>query len=80
MQRDLMATVEARRELGPEYDAELVASFCDRIDDTIQRRMDEQLALRRPSGEGGGSVTLISLMKGVSRISRSSCQPSAETH
>jgi len=37
LQRDPMATVEARRELGPEYDAELVASFCDRIDATIQR-------------------------------------------
>lgn len=58
IRRDLDATVEARRELGPEYEAELVESFVDRLDATIQQRVDERLAqapsrVPRPADDEG---------------------------
>ena len=51
LRRDLGATVAARRELGADYEAELVESFVDRIDGTIKQRVDAELAER-----GGGSA------------------------
>lgn len=50
IQRDLAATVEARRELGPSYEAELVESFCDRIDAAVQQRVEAGLS-RRPAAD-----------------------------
>ena len=52
LQKDLSATIGARRELGPEYEGELVASFVDRIDATVQRRVDAELARRRGGDDG----------------------------
>jgi hypothetical protein len=36
---DLAAALEARRELGPEYDAAFAESLVERIDETIEARM-----------------------------------------
>jgi hypothetical protein len=50
---ELEATLAARRELGPEHEAELVAGFLERIDREIDRRVEERvraLAPRRPRG------------------------------
>ena len=48
MRRDLAATVEARRELGSAYDAELVESFCDRIEQRVQQRLEGRPAVPDP--------------------------------
>jgi hypothetical protein len=48
LRRDRAASIEARRELGPAYEDELVQSFVDRIDTTIRARVDERV------GEDGG--------------------------
>jgi hypothetical protein len=40
---DLQATLDARRDLGPEYDAALVESFVDRLDATIAARVRAEL-------------------------------------
>lgn len=69
IRQDLAATVEARRELGPEYEGELVASFVDRIDATVQRRVDAELDRRREGEESGAGssfvVALASLGTGI---------------
>jgi hypothetical protein len=41
---ELTARVEALKELGPEHEAELVAGFIERLDQEIDRRIDERLA------------------------------------
>lgn len=67
--RDLAATVEARRELGPAYEDDLVQAFCDRIDATIERRVDERVdhAVGRDDGGGGQHFVLgvVSLGAGI---------------
>ena len=56
--RDIEAALEARRELGARYDAELVQGFADRIERTVDRRVAEQVALqhRRSSGNEGARI------------------------
>ncbi|MBA2530560.1 MAG: hypothetical protein H0V23_00390 [Nocardioidaceae bacterium] len=44
--RDLEATLAARAELGREYEPALVESFVERLDATIERRVDAQVAER----------------------------------
>ncbi|GIH95557.1 hypothetical protein Psi01_61870 [Planobispora siamensis] len=39
IRQDMRATVDARRDLGPEYEAALVESFVDRLDATIAARV-----------------------------------------
>jgi hypothetical protein len=39
LRKDLEATVEARRELGPEFETALVESFLDRVEDDIDERL-----------------------------------------
>jgi hypothetical protein len=48
VQKELEATVAARRELGEEHDEHLIAGFLDRIDKEIDRRVEERVARRRP--------------------------------
>ena len=45
-EKELEATLAARKELGPEHDDHLVAGFLDRIEKEIDRRVDEKLAAR----------------------------------
>ncbi|MFI8238761.1 hypothetical protein ACIF83_16055 [Streptomyces sp. NPDC085866] len=51
LEKDLDATVRARRELGEEYDSALVESFLEkvdqRIDDVVDRRVRRHLAEQR---------------------------------
>ncbi|RVX40646.1 hypothetical protein EDD27_3062 [Nonomuraea polychroma] len=42
---DLQATLDARRDLGPDYDAALVESFVERLDETIAARVRAELTL-----------------------------------
>jgi hypothetical protein len=48
-QKELDATLAARRELGPEHDEQLVAGFLDRIEKEIDRRVNQRLAERGPA-------------------------------
>jgi hypothetical protein len=43
---ELEATVEARKELGAEREAEVLAGFLDRVEQGIDRRIDEHLRHR----------------------------------
>jgi hypothetical protein len=45
-QKELEATLAARRELGPEHDEHLIAGFLDRIDREIDRRVEERVGQR----------------------------------
>jgi hypothetical protein len=53
--KDVETALEARRELGPEYDRQVIDSFVDRI----ERRVDERLAEMRPTRQGPRPVPLI---------------------
>jgi hypothetical protein len=47
--RDVETALEARRELGPEYERHVIDSFVDRI----EQRVDDRLREKRPSREQG---------------------------
>ena len=47
--QDVETALEARRELGPEYDAEVIDAFLEKVDRRIDERLEERLpAERRP--------------------------------
>ena len=48
VEKELEATVAARKELGPEHDEHLIQGFLDRIDKEIDRRVEERVARRGP--------------------------------
>jgi hypothetical protein len=48
---ELAAVLEARRELGQEYEPALVESFIDRLNQAIDARVDANLAGQRGSGK-----------------------------
>lgn len=57
LKKDLDATVQARRELGPEYEDELVEGFLEKLDTAVERRVRRQLAERQMEvarGQGHG--------------------------
>ncbi|WP_068895953.1 hypothetical protein [Planomonospora sphaerica] len=68
---ELRAAVEARRELGPEFEDSLVEGFLEKMDSEIDRRVDERLAARapavRPSVAAGQrlALSIVSLALGV---------------
>ena len=47
-EQELKAVVEARKELGPEHEAHLVAGFLEKIDKEIDRRVDERIRALGP--------------------------------
>lgn len=54
---DLRATLEARRDLGPDYEPALIDSFMERLDATIAARVRAELdhhgvAPRKKTGQG----------------------------
>ncbi|MCX5200780.1 hypothetical protein OG897_04785 [Streptomyces sp. NBC_00237] len=59
LKKDLDATVDARRELGSDYEAALVESFLEkveqRLDSTVDRRVRRQLAEQQMVVARGGS-------------------------
>jgi hypothetical protein len=62
---ELQAAIEARRELGPAHEAEIVDGFLERIERSIDKRIDERLAQRRdaapPKRDPQYAVTFVSL-------------------
>ncbi|MER5319111.1 hypothetical protein [Streptosporangium roseum] len=72
---ELRAAVAARRELGPEYEDSLVEGFLEKMDQEIDRRVDDRIAARsrkdapaiRPSVDAGQrlALSIISLVFGV---------------
>ncbi|MFE0579405.1 hypothetical protein [Streptomyces sp. NPDC058874] len=57
LKKQLDATVKARRELGPEYEAALVDSFVEKVDTQVRRRLaEERLAAARGASPYGGPV------------------------
>ncbi|GGL26300.1 hypothetical protein GCM10014719_29870 [Planomonospora parontospora subsp. antibiotica] len=68
---ELRAAVEARRELGPEFEDSLVEGFLEKMDAEIDRRVDQRLAAHspavRPSVAAGQRLALaiVSLALGV---------------
>lgn len=64
LKKELDATLQTRRELGPEYESELVDSFLEkveqRLDSTVERRVrrqmaEQQMAMARGNRSSGGS-------------------------
>jgi hypothetical protein len=43
IRQDMRATIEARRDLGPDYEAALVESFVERLDESIARRVRAEM-------------------------------------
>lgn len=66
---ELRAAVEARRELGPEYEGALVESFLERLDRDIDRRLDarsgEAVRRHRPSSDPSLPLALGSIGMGI---------------
>lgn len=72
---DLRAAVAARRDLGPEYEDSLVEGFLDKMDQEIDRRVDDRIAARsrkeapavRPSVDAGQrlALSIVSVVFGV---------------
>jgi hypothetical protein len=54
--QEIQATLAARRELGPEHDAQLLEGFLHRMESEIDRRVDERVAERRPRSRGGSAL------------------------
>ncbi|MEU8774590.1 hypothetical protein [Streptomyces sp. NPDC048606] len=52
LKKELVATLDARRELGPEYEPALVESFVEKVDTQVRRRLAEE---RLSSARGGGA-------------------------
>lgn len=50
LKKELAATLDARRELGPEYEAALVDSFVEKVDTQVRRRLAEE---RLSAARGG---------------------------
>ncbi len=65
LREDLQATLDARRDLGPEYEAALIDSFVERLDATIAARVRAEIAAegaasRKPGkGQRNGAATMI---------------------
>ncbi|KUL42626.1 hypothetical protein ADL22_14080 [Streptomyces sp. NRRL F-4489] len=81
LRTDLDAALRTRAELGPEYEAELVESFLEKLDRNVERRVRRQVAEQqvqvarghRPPGAGSGrsefwerfAVAVVSLVLAV---------------
>ncbi|MEU9122017.1 hypothetical protein AB0C96_19505 [Streptomyces sp. NPDC048506] len=62
LRKELDATLQTRKELGPEYESELLESFLEKLDRNVDQRVRRQLAEQqvqvargvRPAGRSGG--------------------------
>ncbi|WP_433336709.1 hypothetical protein [Spirillospora sp. CA-294931] len=66
---DLRAAVAARRELGPDFEPEIVESFLERLDHAIEARVDAQVGARlaeaaEPAREGTPAEVVFASMLG----------------
>ncbi|MCX4692977.1 hypothetical protein [Streptomyces sp. NBC_01408] len=55
LKKELDATLDARRELGPEYESALVDSFVEKVDTQVRRRLAEE-RLSAARGSAGPAV------------------------
>ncbi|WP_405492178.1 hypothetical protein [Streptomyces sp. NBC_00096] len=55
LKKELSATLDARRELGPEYEAALVDSFVEKIDTQVRRRLAEERLTAARGGPGAAA-------------------------
>jgi hypothetical protein len=69
---EVEAVLEVRRELGPSYDAALVASFADRIESVVAERVDARLqrhdtenAQRQGDRQRQTALGIVSLIIGI---------------
>lgn len=68
---ELQAALSARRDLGPEYEDEVVASFLDKVGQEVDRRVDERLgaaparAQRGPTDAQRLALAIVSLSLGT---------------
>ena len=71
MRKDLRAAVAARQELGPEYEAEIIDSFLEKLDarEAHRRTQDQALELaglkRRETDPGGLALAIISVVAAI---------------
>ncbi|MFI6149054.1 hypothetical protein [Streptomyces sp. NPDC051109] len=57
LKKELDATLDARRELGPDYEAALVDSFVEKVDTQVRRRLaEERLAAARGHATGASPL------------------------
>ncbi|MFD9333461.1 hypothetical protein ACFWBF_03455 [Streptomyces sp. NPDC060028] len=52
LKKELDAALDARRELGPEYESALVDSFVEKVDTQLRRRLAEDRLLAARGGSG----------------------------
>ena len=66
-QDELQAAIEARRELGPEREREVLATFLDRVERSIDERVDARLAggVRPSARDPRSAVTIASLIVSI---------------
>ncbi|MFE3886560.1 hypothetical protein ACFXPQ_27255 [Streptomyces lydicus] len=66
LRKELDATLQTRKELGPEYESELLESFLEKLERSVDQRVRRQLAeqqvqvargIRPPRPGGGGPVS-----------------------
>ncbi|MFJ3911620.1 hypothetical protein [Streptomyces vinaceus] len=53
LKKELDATLDARRELGPDYEAALVDSFVEKVDTQVRRRLAEERLAAARGGPAG---------------------------
>ncbi|MER7467578.1 hypothetical protein [Streptomyces sp. NPDC097981] len=53
LKKELGAALDARRELGPDYEAALVDSFVEKVDTQVRRRLAEERLAAARGGRGG---------------------------
>jgi hypothetical protein len=62
---ELQASIDARRELGPDHEHELVESFVARIEDRLATRPSSSPARHGGGREGSFVLTIVSLGVGI---------------
>ncbi|MER8184125.1 hypothetical protein [Kitasatospora sp. NPDC094015] len=75
LRRDLDAAVQTRKELGKEYESEIVDSFLARLDSRLDARVEQRVAERLERSGGGPSgargrggrlgLSIVSLVMGI---------------
>ena len=67
--KDLAATVEARRELGAEYEPEIIDAFLEKVDARIAERTQQQPPVKLlppPKDDPGGlALAIVSVVAGI---------------
>lgn len=53
LKKEFDATLDARRELGPEYESALVDSFVEKVDTQVRRRLAQERLSAAREGAGG---------------------------